>query len=230
MNRFKSVSAPGRKGPSLARQELSAAMVHEVKNQIQAAKGLMQWMILEFADSEKFLYYSQMVIQQLDSANERLNIFMDLDNNQYSPTLCSLAELCHSIVTLMQGMSILQGISIEENYAYTTPLLLEGKSLKQILLNLLKNALDASPRGGTIIVSTTVQDELILLQVMDHGIGMDEQTRENIFKPFYTTKEEGSGLGLPICRHMAENLAGSLDVESVPGEGSVFTLALPLIK
>ncbi|MCL2677971.1 MAG: HAMP domain-containing histidine kinase [Clostridiales bacterium] len=233
MNSHKPISAsswPAQADPFPERWDLSAEVAHEIRNPLQTAKAIMQLMNGKYSQDKTFLYYSQLVVKELDDANEILTACLNLDRDRSEPTLCSLAELCHGAVTLIQGVAILQEINMVEDYVDIPPLLLERKSLQQILVNLLKNSLDACSPGGTITVSAVMEADLVLIRVADDGIGMDEQTMENIFKPFYTTKKEGSGLGLSICRHMMENLRGSLTAESVLGQGAVFTLAFPAVR
>lgn len=233
MGSFKSVSSPGRKAkaePPPVKWDLAAEAAHETKNPLQAAKAIVQLINLRYGEDKALMGYMQMMVEQLDSVDETLTTYMDLHTFEYYPSLCSMTELCRSVVALMQGISILRGITTQEDYAEIPPLIMERKCLRQILMNLLKNAFDACSRGGTVRISTALEGGLVLLRVEDDGIGMDEKTQENIFKPFYTSKQEGSGLGLPICLRMAETLRGSLSVRSTLGKGTVFTLAFPATR
>jgi len=230
---LKRVSFPGRKAkaePPSAKWDLAAEVAHETKNPLQAAKAIVQLVNLLYADDEALMGYMRMMTEQLDYADETLTAYMDLHTFEYHPSLCSPAELCRSVVALMRGISILRGITTQEDYADIPPLILERKCLRQILMNLLKNAIDACSRGGTVKISSFMEGGLVVFRVEDDGVGMDEKTQEDIFKPFFTSKQEGSGLGLPICRRMAEILRGSLTVQSAPGKGTVFTLAFPAVR
>ncbi len=100
--------------------------------------------------------------------------------------------------------------------------------LLQVALNLMLNALDAMPDGGTLDVATTVRDQHVRLAVRDSGTGIDEETRQRLFEPFFTTKQEGTGLGLSICYSLVHAHRGSIDVASEPGKGSCFTVDLPV--
>lgn len=101
--------------------------------------------------------------------------------------------------------------------------------LEQVLINLLVNARDAMPTGGTCHISIQELEEVVQLNVSDTGIGMDEETRRRIFEPLFTTKakDKGTGLGLSIVTDIIESLDGDINVDSVQGEGSRFTLSLP---
>jgi signal transduction histidine kinase len=102
--------------------------------------------------------------------------------------------------------------------------------LRQILVNLITNALDAVGEGGRITVEGDADGDHVRLRVRDTGAGIDPQDLARIFEPFYTTKGrgKGTGLGLAICKELARALGGRITVESEPGRGSTFTLSLPL--
>ena len=103
--------------------------------------------------------------------------------------------------------------------------------LEQVFFNLCSNALDAMPQGGTLtIVSQVVQDHLVEVQVRDTGTGIPQTRLPRIFEPFYTTKEpgKGTGLGLAICWRIIDEAGGTIDVSSEVGQGTTFSLRLPL--
>ncbi len=104
----------------------------------------------------------------------------------------------------------------------------DAAAMKQTLLNLLLNALDASREGDAITISTEAAGERVRVSVQDTGVGMDRKTIEQIFKPFYTTKTRGSGLGLAIADRVIKGHKGSIAVESEPGKGTRFTMELPV--
>jgi len=105
----------------------------------------------------------------------------------------------------------------------------DPKQIRQVLINLFKNAVEAMPRGGELTVATRVKGPHLEISVADTGEGMAPEVLANVFQPYYTTKEKGTGLGLAICNFIVkEQHGGSLLVESAPGQGSTFTIQLPL--
>jgi two-component system sensor kinase FixL len=105
----------------------------------------------------------------------------------------------------------------------------DPKQITQVLVNLFKNALEAMPRGGALSVACRVKGPNLEISVTDTGEGMSPEVASHIFQPYYTTKEKGSGLGLAICQFIVkEQHGGGLDVQSEPGQGSTFTIQLPL--
>ncbi|HEY7676585.1 MAG TPA: ATP-binding protein, partial [Candidatus Methylomirabilis sp.] len=128
------------------------------------------------------------------------------------------------------------------------PIPLDGNRMRQVFLNLLKNAIEATPAGGRIVVRTRHvtaagrprrpvewppaappdgADGWVEIAIEDTGQGIPEQDRDRIFELFYTTKPSGSGLGLPICRRIVEEHGGTISLASRPGAGSAFTIRLP---
>lgn len=106
----------------------------------------------------------------------------------------------------------------------------DAGQLTQVLVNLVVNAVQAMPDGGRLIVRTHVQDGQVLCTVEDTGVGMTEEVRNRLFVPFFTTKEvnQGTGLGLPVVHGIVTSHGGTIEVKSVPGKGTTFTIRLPL--
>jgi signal transduction histidine kinase len=108
------------------------------------------------------------------------------------------------------------------------PVHLDPDLFKQALLNLLLNALQAIPNGGEITLLAREEAHWLVMQIIDTGTGIPPEVLENMFKPFYSTKSGGSGLGLPTARKVLEAHGGSLEADSAPGKGTRFTLKLPI--
>jgi len=101
--------------------------------------------------------------------------------------------------------------------------------LQQILLNLLLNAVDSMPNGGTLSVRTLLERESIHIEIADTGRGVATEHVDKIFQPFFTTKPKGSGLGLAISKQLVEQHGGSITVASKPAGGAVFRVILPWV-
>ena len=106
----------------------------------------------------------------------------------------------------------------------------DPSQLEQVILNLVVNARDASPKGAEVHVRLTLEAEAACLTVVDQGTGMDAATQEQVFEPFFTTKEQGSGLGLSTVYSIVQQAGGSVTVESTEGRGSTFSVRLPRIQ
>lgn len=120
-------------------------------------------------------------------------------------------------------------IRIERRYPPTLTLVpLDREQMREVFLNLGTNAIEAMDRGGTLTFEVSQDGGKAIIRVRDTGCGMDKERVKEIFTPFYSTKETGLGLGLPIVKHVVEGHGGEIDCESSPGEGTTFTVTLPL--
>jgi len=124
-----------------------------------------------------------------------------------------------------------EDITIKREFGADIPEITTNKNqLKQVLLNIIKNARDAIQPPGTITISTTRDERNVYIAVTDTGIGMTREQLGKIFLPFYTTKDvgKGTGLGLSVSYGMVKSLGGTILVDSVPKRGSTFTVVLPV--
>ncbi len=104
----------------------------------------------------------------------------------------------------------------------------DENQLKQVFINIIKNAIEAMPDGGNIHIYTERDEEYAVISIQDEGNGMSKEKLENIGKPFFSTKDQGTGLGLPICLRILKEHNGKLNIKSKNGEGSTFQVILPL--
>ena len=110
-----------------------------------------------------------------------------------------------------------------------TPLVsFDSQQMRQVIINLIKNALEAMPQGGQLSLATKVQPPHLEVRVSDTGQGMPPEVKANIFQPYFTTKETGTGLGLAITQNILQEHGGSIAVDSAPGQGTTFTLKILL--
>lgn len=125
-----------------------------------------------------------------------------------------------------------QSVSVELDLEPVPPILSQGSAWEEILSNLIFNAVDAMPDGGTIIVSTRHVDDTAVIEVTDTGTGMDEETRRRIFEPFFSTKQEsaGTGLGLSTVWGLVSTLGGTISVDSKQGQGTAFAISMPVAE
>jgi two-component system sensor kinase FixL len=108
------------------------------------------------------------------------------------------------------------------------PVTFDPKQLHEVLINLLKNALEAMPQGGELTIASRVADSKVEISVTDTGGGIPQEVAAKIFQPYFTTKEKGTGLGLAICQDIMQEHGGCIFADSAPGQGSTFTIQLPL--
>ena len=122
-----------------------------------------------------------------------------------------------------------KNISLEVHLAEKPPrILLDAKLFKQVLINLAQNAIAAMEDGGKLLVTSKVSGDRFLVAVADTGCGMDADTVARVFEPYFTTKAKGTGLGLTMVYKIIKEFSGDIDVKSFPGEGTIFTISLPI--
>ena len=138
-------------------------------------------------------------------------------------------ELLSAVLALFPSTP--PGVTVEREVAPDlAPVWADRDQVLQLLLNLFRNALDAMPGGGTLVLSARAEGEFAALSVKDSGSGIAAVDLPHVFEPYFTKKEGGTGLGLAIAQRIAEEHGGKLSVESRPGAGATFTLHLPSAK
>lgn len=147
-------------------------------------------------------------------------------------TTCSLHRLAEETLEVLAGQAEGQGVQIERAFEAGADLVeVDRSQLKGALLNLVLNALDAMPEGGTLRMGTTLRDGRVRLNVADTGPGIPAAARSEIFRPFFTTKSSGTGLGLPLAKRAIEDHGGSLILSpEEAGRGTEFVIELPLAE
>jgi signal transduction histidine kinase len=134
--------------------------------------------------------------------------------------------VAREVLVLMGPLAASKGVEVHEQLAPTLPLLpLDGQKVKQVLINLARNAIEAMPGGGILTVSARPHNDGVAIEVADTGVGIEAGL--DVFDFFTSTKRGGTGLGLPISLRIVEAHGGRLTFDSVPGKGTTFTVLLP---
>lgn len=138
-------------------------------------------------------------------------------------------KIVEEAIRLMHGAATENGITISRQFSHEMPNIRSG-NLFQVFTNLIKNAIDATPQGGELLITTRCNDLDAFIVFADSGTGIKQEVFEKIFEPFFTTKPpgQGTGLGLAICKDIVERYNGTITVENRPSSGSLFTVRLPL--
>ncbi len=133
------------------------------------------------------------------------------------------------LAEFVRPLATRQGLTVRTETDRTMPMMeIDRGLLRQAILNLVKNAMEALSRGGEIVLTSDMQGEHVDISVADTGPGIDAQVARNLFEPFFTTKTQGTGLGLSIARQFSEEHGGGLSWRNRPGGGAMFTIRLPI--
>ncbi len=213
---------------------MAAGLAHEIRNPLAGIKGAAQYLQSE-ALPEDAAEMLQVVLDETDRLNIVVSQFLDYARPfelKRSPD--HINALVSHTLTLVRAQGLPPNIEMIEELAGDLPSLpLDRARLTQVLLNLLQNALQAMPDGGTLYVNTRRsvdrnQRPALEIAVTDTGVGIAPEHMANLFVPFFTTKDQGTGLGLAICQRIVQAHGGNVDVTSSVGQGSTFVIRLPL--
>jgi two-component system sensor histidine kinase HydH len=209
--------------------EAAAYVSHEIKNPLMVIGGLASQVERRLPDdqaAQEKLRIIQNEVKRLESFLGELRDF--LRPAQPSKQKIDLNRVIQEVKALMEEAIQEKGIRLEERLDPDLPgIEADANQLKQVLLNLVKNALEATEDQGTIRLSSGSKDAQVWFSVQDTGKGMADEVQEKIFHPFYTTKDKGTGLGLAVINKIVTDHHGTITVESVAGSGSTFTVRLP---
>jgi two-component system sensor histidine kinase HydH len=206
--------------------EMSAVLAHEIRNPLGGLKGHAQ-LVLEGMSAQHPDYAALTTVVQEAVRLEKLVNQLLTFARPPSPNkeVLLVDQQIYQAVTMLQTSSI----PIEVDVPKSIAVMADAGHFQQILLNLLKNAQECSPPDAAVKLTANTRDFVAEIRVMDRGIGLREEDRENVFRPFFTTRTRGTGLGLAICRELAQANGGSIQVEySAANEGTSFMLTLPL--
>lgn len=205
--------------------QLAAGVAHEIRNPLTALKGFVQ--LLQAGIEQKEAYYQIMIdeIEKIDTiTSELLFIAKPMTDNRKHE---DLSKMLNEVVTLLKTQAKRFEIKIEVTVEESISLYCDRTQIKQVFINLIKNAIEAMVDGGTIFIDTTHDDHYGYITFMDQGTGIPKHLIHKLKEPFFTTKKDGTGLGLMISNKIVENHQGKMKIQSEEGVGSTFTLVLP---
>jgi two-component system sensor histidine kinase HydH len=214
---------------------LAGGLAHEIKNPLSTMSLNLDLLVEDFRGAET--PRDRRVLQKLERVRketERLNDivedflrFAKVQDLRAEPT--DLNALVDDLRDFCEPQAMGQGIVIRTQYdPDLPPVPLDADLFKQALWNLVRNAHHAMPVGGELMFQTRLDGDSAVLDVTDTGVGMTGEVAARVFDAFYSTRPGGSGLGLPTTRKIIEAHGGSIAVQSEPGQGSRFTVRLPL--
>jgi len=209
--------------------QMAASIAHEIRNPLTSLKGFTELLKLN-ADDESRMYLS-VIDSELQRMEQILSELLVLSKpTTMKVELLELDHIVKQVIEFMLPDALMKNIMIQ--YISTSNQVYIGGSenrLKQVLMNLIKNAMESMNNGGTITVEmATIDCAIVELMIKDEGVGMDSTTLQNLFQPFYTTKSTGTGLGLAFVKKVIEEHEGVIGVSSELQKGTCFHLQFPI--
>lgn len=209
--------------------ELSAGMAHEIRNPLGSIKGTAEILRDGVAADDPKFEFAEILIREVDRLNGVLEDFLrfarptPVEHGHFSP-----GEVVADLLALTRQQALHNRVEVRVALDEEREIPGQGELIKQALLNLVLNALQAMPDGGLLVVSSRNLAREVRITVSDSGPGIAAEDRERIFNPFVTTRATGTGLGLAITQRIVQGHEGHILLESTPGEGASFTICLPL--
>lgn len=212
----------------LSAAEFSAGLVHEIRNPLTSLKGFIQLVQAGVKQQEK--YYQVMIdeVEKLEKiTSELLHMAKPFSNKL---TIVSIENIIEDVLFLMKSQVVMKDINITLNLEGNLQIKCNPSQIKQIFINLIKNGSEAMKMKGNLEINSYSQRNIAVIEVIDQGEGIPEDKIKELNKPFYTTKSDGTGLGLMITQHILECHQGELEVISELNKKTTFRVKLLISK
>ena len=212
--------------------ELASSIAHEIKNPLISIQGFAR-RIGTTEDRDKLEKYAKFIEQEADRLTQVLTKLLGFSRmDEPKKDFLNMNDIVDDTVLFMEHhLTRFKNVEIAVEKEPDLPLVqVDRIHVQQTVVNILMNAAQAMPGGGKILIKTGRGDQYVFISIADTGVGIKEEDLERIFEPFFTTKEkeQGTGLGLSLCKRLIEANAGKIEVESTVGEGTTFTIMIPI--
>ncbi|MGG1676256.1 ATP-binding protein [Neobacillus sp. NRS-1170] len=207
--------------------ELAASIAHEVRNPLTVVKGFLQ--LMQQQEAGKNYEYLSLVLSELARAESIINDYLNFAKPKFEKIEeFLLTEVLSEVMMLLAPLSVQQGVQLESQLDYSGFILFTDRNqLKQALVNLIKNAIEATPEGGKVTIHNKSDQTSASILISDTGKGMTPEQLSRIGTLFYTTKDKGTGLGTSVSLRIIETMRGKVSYQSEPGLGTIVTMVLP---
>ncbi|MFS0654279.1 ATP-binding protein [Bacillus sp. 179-C3.3 HS] len=210
--------------------QIAAGIAHEVRNPLTSVNGFLQLMKTQYPERTDYFDIIFSEIKRIDFVLSELLVLAKPQSVNFEEV--QLHELLEQVITLLNTNAVLANIHIKQPFKKQDVgvILADANQMKQLFINLIKNAIEAMPEGGNIYISTEKMLNEWKITIQDEGKGMSAQDIQKMYDPFFSTKKDGTGLGLTICATILKDHHGRMDVSSELGKGTVFRIYLPVYQ
>jgi PAS domain S-box-containing protein len=206
--------------------QLAAGVAHEIRNPLTTLRGFVQLFKTDIDER-----YVDIMLTELDRINLIVSEFLILSKPQaINYEYKDIEQILHNIISFLEPQAIIKNVQIHLVVDKEIPQIkCEQNQLKQVFINLLKNAIEAMPKGGNITVEVQVtNDGMVNICIIDEGEGIEEEQIPKVGEPFFSTKENGTGLGLMVSYRIIENHGGTMRISSQLNKGTTIEIKLPI--
>lgn len=211
--------------------ELAAGTAHEIRNPLTTIKGFIQFLKEDIYDERKREYVNLM-LKEINHINDIIREMLLLAKPSHpSKSMVSINNLIDDITSFMNSEAVLYNVELKSSLGrLIPPIPLDERQIKQVFINIIRNGIQAMKTGGILTVTSEYNSEQKMVTVLfvDQGEGIPQEQITKIYEPFYTTKDEGTGLGIPVSYRIMQNHGGDLKINSIFGRGTKVTLFFPL--
>lgn len=219
-----------RKESLLAMGEMAAsAAAHEIKNPLFSIRGFLQLLEESLEKEDERREYTEIMLSELDRLHRLIEKFLSFSKEGVSKkSLIDINSVVHDVIKLFKPRLKLSNIKCHFKKS-NEKLVVQGNcdQLRQVFINILQNCYEAIEPGKNIYVTSKAVDKQCIIIIKDEGKGICKKEMSQIFQPFFTTKEKGTGLGLFITKKIIKNHNGKIEVDSEEGKGTRFTIIFP---
>lgn len=207
--------------------EMAASIGHEIRNPMTTVRGFLQ-LLQQNNNYQLDREHFDLMIEEIDRANSIITEFLSLAKNKtVELELTNLNSIINKLMPLLQAEAMSRDQYIKAELTELPDLYLDKKEIRQLILNLVKNGLEAMPSAGFVTIATFICNSSVVLAIKDQGSGIDINLLEKIGTPFLTTKEQGTGLGLAVCYRIANRHNAAIDFKT-SSKGTTFYVNFPL--
>ncbi|MFT9596571.1 ATP-binding protein [Mesobacillus sp.] len=209
--------------------QLAASVAHEIRNPMTVVKGFLQ-IFLSKEMSEEDHMYLKLMIEELNRAETIINDYLSLAKPDVGKlVIIDGSDMLEQVMDLMSSYAMMsKNISLHSEIKDQVKIRGSKSELKQVLINILKNGIEAMGDGGKLSMTLEKKGEFGVFIIEDTGIGMTSEELSRLGTPFYSLKERGTGMGLMVCYQIVERMKGQIKVSSIKGEGTTFEIMVPL--
>jgi two-component system nitrogen regulation sensor histidine kinase GlnL len=247
VTRLRQLEAEMRRGQTLAAAgQMAMGLAHEIRNPLGAIRGAVQLLKRELGDETRWAEHIGVLLSEVDRVNRIIEMLLDLGRPvTLRQVPLNIHQLLERVALMSEEMAAQRGIKIVRRYDPSLPpIMADEDRIVQVFHNLVRNAIDAMPRGGRLTLITRLSMDPLFakvdlghglksmaeIQVADEGEGISAASRAKLFTPFFTTKSDGLGLGLALCHRIVEEHKGVIQIASEPGKGTAVSCFLPIAR